>query len=1032
MSPAKRRLIAYTGAAEPVTAIGYVLGFFLFALIGSWPLLGMRMVALMIFAVLTALAFREEKGEATCIFLHTRPRWREFKRTTWIVSLALCAGAFLVLTIIRFTKTDLVWFRLLAPRNAAPELNAILNSWHISLLPFVLLWHSGCRFLSDRKWPMGIPLIVIAHLIGPAGVDQSGRFTFFWEKLDMTGWFAVASVFAVCAAYPLMRTGLGRAREKTAAPVRPLMWLSGQDYIEKGKRSPVASFFAVAAFSIAILLPAPRDSKERLAFLLNLWIIVQLALIVQAWSSSHYYLTRHRRGGDGALGGLRSIFLGALTRVFVGSLLLSAFFILRRLPPDFPLDLSAMSILFATGAALFAFLSGTLTWWSLLREKESRILVMGAVVLFYFFPGIVAHGIPEAAALSSLIVLLIADLLLFLFWLRLTHRVPGTLGNGVRGAWFLFFLGAALLSIRLEAPENMIHFLNAFLYGIPRSLYIPFAWSLLIAFGLALTWIEIRITRRRKSVSTAAFALSLLFPFAGSFLLHLTRSRKSWLQHSGWRIGLFPRLLTLSLLGWILFLVPGPARRACLVSEAYLHGPFKDYWKAHPPAGEPIASVRVAPKPKTVFLNGKRIPNPLRVSYGEALELLKNFYIETVSSSGGKVYRFDHALFLNSLAFIPPFNPYVPYEISWGVPLYKNRAALGGGYHYLPEEYKGDKTGLSGRIIRKLLETHSENARFLEECYARFGENTTFFLARHLAYALGIKRNENAWCREGGFLAPSVDRFFEIVRLLSKRKGLEFPPLERVREWGKLLAWAQNRDPELKKLLDSYLVLKTARNPAAILPPLEKALSRAFVLGRALDRRISRLLLQTDRLPFRSRPLFRESSPALSRRINSLLLALYGPERPNTGFLPSATLRQKKYIAERIGYEEAKWILPELAETADSRIFGFLERMLKERWVSASADALQTALRWPDPEILDLLEREWKPLVERELPSFWFKKHVLPRIFKLLDALSERWPEDPRPARWRLELEKRAQEKRKPHKALPPYRRSRRKSRTSR
>ena len=55
-----------------------------------------------------------------------------------------------------------------------------------------------------------------------------------------------------------------------------------------------------------------------------------------------------------------------------------------------------MSTLFATGAAVFAFLAGALTWWSLLREKESRILVIGAVVLFYFFPGIVAHGIPEA------------------------------------------------------------------------------------------------------------------------------------------------------------------------------------------------------------------------------------------------------------------------------------------------------------------------------------------------------------------------------------------------------------------------------------------------------------------------------------------------------------------------------------------------------------------------------------------------------------------------------------------------------------
>ncbi len=1014
--------LAFCGDFLPILLVGLLI-------LASVPVRGMRIFLLGQIALVLAAAFSQERNQESIAYLRTRPGWWNFTAETWLVSTVGALVVWCVLWLLNLLQVDNdIWTAVGTALDRPLDRFETTHSWHVNLLPFVVIAHAGFRFLLCGQWHWGIPVLILSAFVPSVHEqsDTSARYLgekYLWHLFGWREWIVIAALVIPSVTYPFWRRIIRRLRQPALATEIVLRRLLGVDVGGHQWTVVGCTAFVLVLFWISTLQAKLQDRQMTLLFALALWAAIQFAAAASTLRAPPFYVTRPR--GHGALGGQRAIFRGAHVRAVVVALGAAAFFALRDLPPGLPVSLVCARIAFTASAVSCGFLAAILTWWILAREGESAIMAGLVGLSCVFAPRLFAVTFGGLPPLVWLALLLAANAGMFAAWRFASRRPQGTASFGARSAWLAVAATVTLGTFWCVAREAILTLIDIVWCGLTRGGPALIVWLVLITAGLAMTWVEAVNTRRSRGAWVCSTILGLLFPFLGSVLLHVTRSRANWLKRFdrlSWRTDLFLRLLIPAGLAVVMVVVMvvavGQDAWRHVTADAYYYSPLHTLLPGWRSRFKHATWIEVRPAPKRVLLDGQEIPNPWRMARTKALERLWPFYNQWPRLSGQGIGTFDVRRFKKALSYVPETPLYFPYKLICAVP-----TGQVGNELLLMELMSSETTGVDlAGTIETILKEHTAASETVENLYRRFGKNAFVCLNWYLPRSLNLSE-VIYWNRQPAPPPPHVltDRYMKIIPLLIEREiGVELPPVTSFRRSCMLL----NRWPRARKawreLLQRCYWLHAYRSPDTLLDGLQKELATAYMAGTAPAPAVTRCMGWTISHAYAHRFDYLAAVPGRTlQRTLALLWALCFPPsgdrwpkyRNVEAYAPiirHASREQKYRLAELVCDRDADRLLPLLAETGHERLRALIDRSFDAkkrspaRWMAARA-----VVAWPDASILDIVERRWQAILQRYERERSRHREGTDPLKEFVDGMARRWPDDPRTAVWRNEVYRR-------------------------
>ncbi|HAK94060.1 MAG TPA: hypothetical protein DCM87_03390 [Planctomycetes bacterium] len=938
-------------------------------------------------AFISAGLFSQVSYGANGAFLRTRPGWRNFRTTLWIAHLLLAAAACAFIGLVHLTGLDrmaLESLRSFAGNYRLME-KEVLRSWHWTLLPFSLAAAAAFRCLLEGAGRYAVLFGIAAALMPSFPVDRAELW--WWESQPPAVWIAAGAAIAVAWSFRRWKVSAGNASVAVRRILNPCARLLGGFGL--GTRTSGAIVLLCWLCFLLSFSPVLQGVFVWRHAHVTIAVCAAAAGCITLWGLwamriPPYWLSRPSHSGGGVVHGYRRLHRSAHESCLILGALLGAVACMHTVP-GLAAATSIAGFLNGLATASLAWMFFSVTAWALPREGSIEGVVLGilGIVAAVNVPPLWAEVLDIAAPGLLWMVPLPPLIAALLTWRTIAHVPPGTVPNGIRAAWFLGLIAFACVPLAWREHTPVSNALSVFFYSISHA---GRGLVALIALGIAGLWQtrrEARVGRRSPRMTAAATALSCIIPFAGVFLLDLTRSRASRLAVARTPAdSLLFKMAFPALVAAVVLALPVGSRWDEIAAAKFLH----DYSAGgiltlhRVPPG--LAWLAVQPAPARLRFRGEEIPNPWILPAADARARFRH------PEDRVELTR----MLREGLAFEPVAPPYsATYTVECHVPV---RASPRLFVQFAVESPHPSDGPDAGALVETILQANHTPAAAAAALDREFGANAPWALVRR-AHALAGSAGDGTADLPG---AGADDSMLELragaMRIVAQRAGLNLPPVTRCREYGTLLSTDSAPVPEVyRTFIRAYALLEARRAVEPFIDAVIRRLNADYILGRSASPSLRRILDLLD-----SQALEKSSKAFSSSRKEQLFalrwLVYNEPDilkDDDRGLLAMATVPQKRCLLDR------KW-----------RFMGTIIRLLPTPGVPPEFTRLNMTLdlsifdertvteivAYPDVEILTLLDMHRKKLTDPQHAPFFRR---------LTAALRERRPDDEAVARWYAE-----------------------------
>ncbi len=952
-------------------------------------LLSARFFAIMVLGfwvpLVTGLLNQAAAHAASGAFVRTRPGWRQFDKTLWVFSFVAAGAACILVALQQYFGLDRELLRLLSGLRGTRNEPFLLDAWHWSLVPFAIVATAAWRLVLAKKGRRAALLALLAIGIPSFPIHAKDPIEVrIWELWSSPGWIAAGAIAAIALTAGWWQKPARIAGVASFRLTAPFAWLAGLPWIDL-RPVVLCLLFIGMLFLCPPLLGVGRPFSWRQALFGTAVFAAFLGLVwTMSMRAGHFWLSRPSRSGGGFVAGYRRLQSSGHGRCLIVAALLGIPCCVNVIP-GLGSEISVGGVLFLIGTASLTWLLLTVNGWVLPREGsvEDMLLGLGCLYIGVNTPAMWADVLGVSSPLLLPLVIVPPLAISALTWRLVRGTAPGTVGNGTRAAWFLVLVAYAAVPLAWREHALVGNALEVFLYSVLHAGRGLVALLVLVAVGVWSTRREARNGRRSPRMTRAALALSCVVPFAGTLLLHFTRSRASWLAAPKYSPnGLVIKIAFPLLVAAVAITLPvgtwwDEIAAAKFIEDQRTGAAFSPY---EMPAR--VAWIAVQPPPARLSFQGREVPNPWVMSAAEA-----------VARFGGMPGQVQLRAVLREQLVCEPAAPrFAPaYTVECSLPV---RPGWRPAFEFAIEPPATHVVSDPGARIEEIVRGNAGPRQAADLLSSALGGSALWAVTQH-AHAFVFMRAETSDPGHGEDPRSAVaGRYADILRVLARNAGLDLPPVTSFGDYALLFPDDSTVLPEMyARLSRTCAVLEIERAPERLLHAVVCRLAADYVAGRQGSTSLHWVweLLDGDACA----DAMDRVSAGLRARLFALRWLMCDELRFLTGenrrLLAPATIPQRRYLLER--ESRLMWIIYRM--TAVGPLERQRTRLFTTLRLSVFDDrAIAEIAAFPDVEIV-----KWLDMCRAELTD---PQHA--EFLRTLTAkLRERWPNDEEVARWYTE-----------------------------